>query len=129
MDFGAVGHAGHWQGFFGLVATGHHKKACLFYWSQNRRKTMPKMIVQVVSESERPYMGKKGAGIERFLTLLDWDEKFTLKNTFDLVLSEEEFKAVKGKYVRQCISVGITDLEPGFGGRLRARGVVIGPVK
>lgn len=85
------------------------------------------MKLECIVTSERPeeFTGKRGLVRQIVLSLLDNDETHSLVNTFDYVLSEEDVKLHAGKLKGKIVSIGITNFENAFGGRLRARGKLL----
>jgi hypothetical protein len=81
--------------------------------------------LQVISERLDSYTGKRGKVIQKVLSLLDLDPEKPFLNTFDYTLSEEEDKTHSGKIQGKKIELAITNMEPAFGGRLRARGAIM----
>lgn len=84
-----------------------------------------KTTVQVINDRTDSYTGKKGKVTQRVLSLLDVDPDYAFLNTFDYVLSEEEAQKHTGKLQGKRVELGIMNMEPSFGGRLRARGAIV----
>ena len=59
------------------------------------------------------------------LSLLDTDPEHAFLNTFDYILTEDEAQKHSGKLQGKRIELAITNMEPSFGGRLRARGAIV----
>jgi hypothetical protein len=78
----------------------------------------------VMEETSETYKGKNGEVTQSVVSLQDMDVHARLKNTFDYNLREEE-KALAGKLRDKRITVDITEFQPAFGGRLRARGRIV----
>ncbi|HEY2712256.1 MAG TPA: hypothetical protein VGI60_07060 [Chthoniobacterales bacterium] len=81
---------------------------------------------QIISERSESYTGKRGRVDQTILSCLDLDGSHPFINTFDLVLNEEEAKQHGGKLVGKTVQLGIMSFEPAFGGRLRAKGQILG---
>jgi hypothetical protein len=81
--------------------------------------------VQVINERTDSYTGKKGKVTQRVLSLLDTDAEHAFLNTFDYVLNEEEGQKHSGKLQGKRLELAITNMEPAFGGRVRARGTIV----
>ncbi len=84
---------------------------------------------QIISERTQSYTGKRGKVEQTILCCLDLDSTHPFLNTFDYVLNEHELTQHGGKLVGKTVALGITSLEPAFGGRLRAKGQILVPVK
>ncbi len=84
-----------------------------------------KAKAQVISERADSYVGKRGKVSQKILSLLDLDNENPFINTFDYVLSEDESEKLSGALQGKHIELAITNFEPAFGGRLRARGRVL----
>ncbi len=80
---------------------------------------------QVIHERVDSYTGKRGKVTQRVLSLLDTDAEFAFLNTFDYSLTEEESARHSAKLAGKRIELAITNFEPAFGGRLRARGTIV----
>jgi len=83
--------------------------------------------ILIVSEREDSYTGKKGKVEQTIVACLDRCKVCPMVNTFDYVLTEEERAQHKGKLSGQTVLLNINNIEPAFGGRLRARGVLVLP--
>jgi hypothetical protein len=81
---------------------------------------------QIISERQELYTGKRGRVEQTVLACLDVDRTHPFLNTFDYVLTEDELKKHAGKLVGKTVQLGINAFVPAFGGRLRARGEIIG---
>lgn len=81
--------------------------------------------VQIINERIDSYTGKKGKVTQKVLSVLDTDAEFAFLNTFDYTLNEEEAGKHSGKLQGKRIELAITNMEPAFGGRLRARGAIV----
>lgn len=84
-----------------------------------------KANVQVVSERVDSFTGKRGKVTNKVLSLLDLDPDKPFLNTFDYTMSEEEAEKHSGKIQGKRIELGITNMEPAFGNRLRVRGAIM----
>jgi len=84
-----------------------------------------KTSVQVINERAESFTGKRGRVEQTVLSCLDVDPVHPFLNTFDYVLSEDETKKHSGKIQGKRIELGVTNFEPAFGGRLRARGHIL----
>ncbi len=84
-----------------------------------------KVNVQVINERAESFTGKRGKVDQTILSCLDLDPAHPFLNTFDYVLSEDEAKKHGGKIQGKKIELGLTNFEPAFGGRLRARGHIL----
>ena len=69
--------------------------------------------------------------LSRLFVCLDRTPAGKLRNTFDYMLSEDEYKKHNGKAGGQTVQLAITDIEKTFAGRLRCHGVILqlGPTK
>ena len=81
---------------------------------------------QVINERLDSYVGKRGKVEQHILACLDLDGTHPFLNTFDYVLGEEEAKKHSGKIQGKKVQIGITAFEPAFGGRMRAKGQLLG---
>lgn len=84
-----------------------------------------KANIQVISERSDSYVGKRGPVKQQILACLDTDPEHAFINTFDYTLSEEELPKHSGKLQGKRIELAITNMEPGFAGRIRARGAIL----
>lgn len=85
------------------------------------------MQLKVLVTSDRPdeYVGKKGLVKNQVITCQDVDPSgFRLLMPFDYTMSDDEKGKFAGKLQDKMIVIGVRELMP-FGGRLRARGVII----
>jgi hypothetical protein len=88
------------------------------------------MTVKVLVMSDRPdeYTGKKGLVKQQIITVMDVsDTGERLAQPIEYALSDEEKPGHAGKLQDKVINLGIRELIP-FGGRLRARGKIVGLV-
>lgn len=89
------------------------------------------MIVkaEIIDHSLDSYQGKRGMVNTHVLTLLDRTDGPRLKNTFDLLLTDEQATKFpvheNGKLTGKPIEIGVTEIQAGFAGRLRVRGQVL----
>ena len=81
---------------------------------------------QVINERLDSARGKRGKVELHIVACLDLDGAHPFINTFDYVLSEEEAKKHSGKIQGKKVQLGITGFEPAFGGRMRAKGHLLG---
>ena len=81
---------------------------------------------QIISERSESYTGKRGRVDQTILSCLDVDGTHPFINTFDFVFNQDEAKQHGGKLVGKTVQLGIISFEPAFGGRLRAKGEIIG---
>jgi hypothetical protein len=89
-----------------------------------------KMTVKVLVMSDRSdeYTGKKGLVKQQIITVMDLsDTGERLAQPIEYALSDEEKPAHAGKLQDRVINLGIRELIP-FGGRMRARGKIVGLV-
>ena len=86
---------------------------------------------EIIEEVTESFQGKRGKVDLRLLVCLDRTPTGKLRNTFDYVLSEDEYKKHNGKAAGQKVELAITDIEKTFAGRLRCHGAILslGPVK
>jgi hypothetical protein len=88
------------------------------------------MTIRVLVTSDRSdeYTGKKGLVKQQIITVMDMSETGErLAQPIEYALSDEEKPVHAGKLQDKMINLGIRELLP-FGGRLRARGKVVGLV-
>lgn len=87
------------------------------------------MKAEVIDLSVESYQGKRGQVKLPVLTLLDRSDGYRLKNTVDMILTEEQSAKLPAhetsKLQGQPIVVGITELAAGFAGRMRVRGEIV----
>jgi hypothetical protein len=82
----------------------------------------------VTSDRSDEYTGKKGLVKQQIITAVDLsDSGERLAQPVEYALSDEEKTAHAGKLQDKVINLGIRELIP-FGGRLRARGKIVGLV-
>ncbi len=81
--------------------------------------------VQVVSEREESFAGKRGKVEQHILSCLDLDPNQPFLNTFDYLMSDEETKQHFGKLRGKTVNLGVINFEPAFGGRMRGRGKLV----
>lgn len=84
------------------------------------------MQAEVIELGTESYQGKRGLVKLPVLTLLDRTKGVRLKNTVDMVLTEEQAAKLpvhdNGKLVGKPCEVGLNELSAGFGGRMRVKG-------
>jgi hypothetical protein len=86
------------------------------------------MTIKALVMSDRPdeYTGKKGLVKQQIITVMDQSETGErLAQPIEYALSDEEKPVHAGKLQDKVINLGIRELLP-FGGRLRARGKIVG---
>lgn len=83
-----------------------------------------RMQCLVLEVTQDKYKGKTGDVEQTVLSLQDMDPHARLKNSFDYNLREEE-KPLGEKLRDTKVTVDITEFQPAFGGRLRARGRLV----
>jgi hypothetical protein len=88
------------------------------------------MTIKALVMSDRPdeYTGKKGLVKQQIITVMDQsDTGERLAQPIEYAMSDEEKPVHAGKLQDKVINLGIRELLP-FGGRLRARGKIVGLV-
>lgn len=86
------------------------------------------MKAEVIDLTMEKYQGKRGQVNLPVLTLLDRGPLPRLRNTVDMILTEEQaakLPAHDGKLQGLPIEVGVDDLRAGFAGRMRISGVIL----
>lgn len=87
------------------------------------------MKAEIIELGKESYQGKRGQVTLPVLTLLDRTDGPRLKNTVDMILSEEQSAKLptheSAKLAGQSVIVGITDISAGFAGRMRVKGDLI----
>lgn len=87
------------------------------------------MDAEIIELGTESYQGKRGLVKLPILTLLDRTKGIRLKNTVDMVLTQEQSAKLPnhqdGKLVGVPLMVGINDIQAGFAGRMRVRGEVL----
>lgn len=86
------------------------------------------MTAEIIELGKESYQGKRGQVNLPVLTLLDRTKGVRLKNTVDMILTEEQsakLPAHDGKLVGLPVEVGINDIAAGFAGRMRVRGEIL----
>jgi hypothetical protein len=82
----------------------------------------------VMSDRSDEYTGKKGLVKQQIITVMDLSETGErLAQPIEYAMSDEEKPGHAGKLQDKVINLGIRELIP-FGGRLRARGKIVGLV-
>jgi len=80
----------------------------------------------VMSDRSDEYTGKKGLVKQQIITVMDLsDTGERLAQPIEYALSDEEKPVHAGKLQDKVINLGIRELIP-FGGRMRARGRIVG---
>ncbi len=86
------------------------------------------MRATIVEVSTDSYQGKRGQVVTHVLTLADRTAGTRVKNNLDFMLTDEQAKQFSTldneKLQDSPIEIGINDIQPGFGGRMRIKGVV-----
>ncbi|HEX3797326.1 MAG TPA: hypothetical protein VH413_01390 [Verrucomicrobiae bacterium] len=93
--------------------------------SHPRKKMTIKALV--MSDRSDEYTGKRGLVKQQIITVMDQSEGERLAQPVEYALSDEEKAVHAGKLQDKLIHLGIRELLP-FGGRLRARGKIVGLV-
>jgi hypothetical protein len=84
--------------------------------------------VLVMSDRSDEYTGKKGLVKQQIITVMDLsDTGERLAQPIEYAMSDEEKPVHAGKLQDRVINLGIRELIP-FGGRMRARGKIVGLV-
>lgn len=86
------------------------------------------MKAEIIDLGKESYQGKRGQVNLPVLTLLDRSEGPRLKNTVDMILSEEQSAKLPhhdSKLSGLPIVVAITEIAAGFAGRMRVRGEIL----
>lgn len=87
------------------------------------------MQAEIIELGTESYQGKRGLVKLPVLTLLDRTKGVRLKNTVDMILTEEQSAKLptheNGKLVGQPVEVGINDIRAGFAGRSRVSGEIL----
>ena len=81
----------------------------------------------VMSDRSDEYTGKRGLVKQQIITVMDQSDGERLAQPIEYALSDEEKPVHAGKLQDKLINLGIRELLP-FGGRLRARGKIVGLV-
>ena len=92
-------------------------------------KPKEKMTIKALVMSDRSdeYTGKKGLVKQQIITVMDQSEGERLAQPIEYAMSDDEKGVHAGKLQDKLITLGIRELLP-FGGRLRARGKIVGLV-
>jgi len=87
------------------------------------------MKAEVIDLGKESYQGKRGLVNLPVLTLLDRTQGTRLKNTVDMILTEEQSAKLPthdpAKLAGTPVEVGINEISAGFAGRMRVKGEVI----
>lgn len=87
------------------------------------------MKAEVIELGKESYQGKRGQVNLPVLTLLDRTAGVRLRNTVDMILSEEQSAKLptheNSKLVGMPIEIGINDISAGFAGRMRIKGEIL----
>ena len=81
----------------------------------------------VMSDRSDEYTGKKGLVKQQIITVMDQSDGERLAQPIEYAMSDDEKGVHAGKLQDKLITLGIRELLP-FGGRLRARGKIVGLV-
>lgn len=81
-----------------------------------------KATFQVLHERIEAFTGKRGRVEQRVLALLDLDPEHPLLNTVDFLLGEEDRKLHANSLMGRQVQIGVNNVQPAFGGRLRIQG-------
>jgi len=94
-----------------------------------RKKHSMQMKAEIIGLTNESYQGKRGQVNLPLLTLLDRSEGPRLKNTVDMILTEEQSAKLpshdSAKLAGVAVTVGITELSAGFAGRMRVKGELL----
>jgi hypothetical protein len=77
---------------------------------------------EVLEELEESFIGKRGPKTVPLWVCLDRCPDGGLRNTFDYEVSPEEQEKFGGKAAGKIIELVISEIRPGFGGRVRMKG-------
>ncbi len=106
----------------------HLLAVCVSTSASNKRKNNMTTKALVMSDRSDEYTGKKGVVKQQIITVMDVSETGErLVQPIEYALSDEEKPVHAGKLQDKIINLGIRELIP-FGGRLRARGKIVGLV-
>lgn len=86
------------------------------------------MQAEIVALVQESYQGKRGQVNLPVLTLLDRTKGMRLRNTVDMILTEEQSAKLPNhdsSLEGLSVEVGINTIEAGFGGRMRVRGQIL----
>jgi len=81
----------------------------------------------VMSDRSDEYTGKRGLVKQQIITVMDQSDGERLAQPIEYAMSDDEKNTHAGKLQDKLINLGIRELLP-FGGRLRARGKIVGLV-
>lgn len=93
-----------------------------------RKKHNMHMKAEIIELGKESYQGKRGVVNLPVLTLLDRTAGTRLKNTVDMILTEEQSAKLPShdsKLQGMPIEVGINEISAGFAGRMRVKGEVL----
>jgi hypothetical protein len=80
---------------------------------------------QVVGERREEFDGRRGEGVNHILLCVDCDIRTPLTNLFEYVMTREEAAEYFGRLRDKIVMLGISELQPIFGGQFRAMGDLI----
>jgi len=87
------------------------------------------MKAEIISLGKESYQGKRGQVNLPVLTLLDRTQGVRLRNTVDMILTEEQSAKLPfhddAKLAGQPVEVGINEISAGFAGRMRVKGELL----
>jgi hypothetical protein len=86
---------------------------------------------QVIDEQREVFEWKRGKGVHHTLVCIDCDTDTPLMRTFEYLMTQEEAAEYSGRLRDKIVMLGISDWQPTFGGRFRAKGklTVLSPLK
>jgi len=84
-----------------------------------------KLHVQVISERDSSYQGKRGRVEQVLVACLDLCPVSPMLNTFDYVLTDDERERLRGTLQGKKLELAVEEAKPDFGGRLRFRGRIL----
>jgi hypothetical protein len=77
---------------------------------------------EVLEELTESFIGKRGPKTISLWVCLDRCPGRPLRNTFDYEVSDDEQEKFAGKATGKLIEIAISEIRPGFGGRVRFKG-------
>jgi hypothetical protein len=85
----------------------------------------------VIQERAEPFQGKRGSGVRHLLLCVDCDSETPLERTFDYLMQPDDVEKYGSRLRDKIVMLGVRDLEPTFGGRIRIKGTltVLSPLK
>jgi hypothetical protein len=87
--------------------------------------------VMVIGEQREVFQWKRGKGVHDILLCSDCDTDTPLQRIFDYIMTPDEAAEYSGRLQDKIVMLGIAEIEPTFGGRVRAKGKmkVLSPLK